>query len=196
MTFVNMLDIVYPIGSVLETNSTISPSETIGGTWEEVISMKSNAIEVPSTWIMSSEGMIEETPGVPPNSVFLLRKGNIVIVKGWLAMGNFDLSDNNKRIPIMTDLPRIDNFLGGKYNLPRYALIKGNMEDEEYNIQLGFDSNLTQYNPWKTICLFGGFRGTVWGQEYYNLMLNFAYITSELPKDTSKLGIHAWKRIG
>ena len=196
MAFVNMLDVVHPIGSVLETNSLISPSETIGGTWEEIVSMKSNAIEVSSTWIMSSEGMIEESPGVPPNSVFVLRKGNLVMITGWLAMGHFDLTDGNKRIPIMTDLPRVDNFIGGKYNLPHYALVRGNLEDEEYNIQLGFDSNQKLYDPWKTICLFGGFRGTSWASNYYNLRLQFAYVTSELPKDTSKLGIHAWKRIG
>ena len=32
--FVNLLDIVYPVGSVYITFNTTSPADTIGGTWE------------------------------------------------------------------------------------------------------------------------------------------------------------------
>ena len=32
--FVNLLDIIYPVGSVYITFNTISPANTIGGTWE------------------------------------------------------------------------------------------------------------------------------------------------------------------
>lgn len=32
--FVNLLDIIYPIGSVYITFNTISPANTVGGTWE------------------------------------------------------------------------------------------------------------------------------------------------------------------
>lgn len=35
-SFVNLLDIVYPIGSIYITNNTASPASTIGGTWTAV----------------------------------------------------------------------------------------------------------------------------------------------------------------
>ena len=35
-SFVNLLDIIYPINSIYITNSTTSPASTIGGTWASV----------------------------------------------------------------------------------------------------------------------------------------------------------------
>ena len=36
MSFVNLLDIIYPVGSVYFSTSAISPAESIGGTWTQV----------------------------------------------------------------------------------------------------------------------------------------------------------------
>lgn len=36
MAFVNLLDIIYPVGSVYFSTSAISPAESIGGTWTQV----------------------------------------------------------------------------------------------------------------------------------------------------------------
>lgn len=38
MSYVNLLDIIYPVGSIYRTSSDISPSASIGGTWEKVSS--------------------------------------------------------------------------------------------------------------------------------------------------------------
>lgn len=34
--FVNLLDIIYPIGSVYITFSSVSPATSIGGTWSQI----------------------------------------------------------------------------------------------------------------------------------------------------------------
>ena len=35
-SFVNLLDIIYPVDSIYITNSTISPASTIGGSWTQI----------------------------------------------------------------------------------------------------------------------------------------------------------------
>jgi hypothetical protein len=35
-SFVNLLDIIYPVDSIYITNSTISPASTIGGSWVQI----------------------------------------------------------------------------------------------------------------------------------------------------------------
>lgn len=35
-TFVNILDILYPVGSIYQSMEPTSPSELIGGTWEQI----------------------------------------------------------------------------------------------------------------------------------------------------------------
>lgn len=34
--FVNFLDIVYPVGSMYFSTSSVSPADTVGGTWEQI----------------------------------------------------------------------------------------------------------------------------------------------------------------
>lgn len=34
--FVNLMDIIYPVGSIYITTSTTSPADSIGGTWEQI----------------------------------------------------------------------------------------------------------------------------------------------------------------
>lgn len=34
--FVNLLDIVYPVGSMYFSTSSVSPASTVGGTWEQI----------------------------------------------------------------------------------------------------------------------------------------------------------------
>lgn len=36
MAFTNLLDVIYPVGSVYFSSTTTSPAETIGGTWTQV----------------------------------------------------------------------------------------------------------------------------------------------------------------
>lgn len=36
MAFINLLDVIYPVGSVYFSSTTVSPAETIGGTWAQV----------------------------------------------------------------------------------------------------------------------------------------------------------------
>lgn len=202
MAFVNMLDIVYPIGSVLETHSIISPSETIGGTWEEVVSMKSNLIEIPIDWEAQGlgEGMYPnpDNPNEPWNSLFIVQKGNVVMIRGWMAMRNFDLTSVNKEILVLKDIPKIDVIYDSKAGI-RYSM-NALITDEDYSIRCGIPSKsfAESHGTSRDRCLaiFGGFRGTPWASDYYDLMLQCTYTTSELPADTSKLGIHAWKRIG
>ena len=202
MAFVNMLDVVYPIGSVLETNSLISPGETIGGTWEEIVSMKSNLVEIPIDWEKQGvgEGMIPnpDNPNEPWNSVFITQKGNVVMIRGWMAMRHFDLTSSSKEILILKDIPRVDTVYSNEGSI-RYSM-DALITDEEYSIRCGVPSEsfATSHGVDRSKCLaiFGGFRGTPWASDHYDLMLQCVYTTSELPADTSKLGIHAWKRIG
>ena len=35
-SFVNLLDVIYPVGSVIHTFSSVSPASTVGGTWTAV----------------------------------------------------------------------------------------------------------------------------------------------------------------
>lgn len=202
MTFVNMLDIVYPIGSVLETKSLISPSETIGGIWEEIVSMKSNLVEIPIDWKNQGvgEGMYPNpnNPDEPWNSLFITQKGNVVVIRGWIAMRNFDLTSGNKEILVLKDIPRVDIIYSNDMSI-RYSM-SALITDEDYSIRCGIPTQefATSHGieREKSLVIFGGFRGTPWASDYYDLMLQCVYTTSELPKDTSKLGIHAWKRIG
>lgn len=36
MAFINLLEIVYPVGSIYITTTEVSPAESIGGTWEQI----------------------------------------------------------------------------------------------------------------------------------------------------------------
>lgn len=35
-SFVNLLDVIYPVGSVIHTFSSVSPASTVGGTWTAI----------------------------------------------------------------------------------------------------------------------------------------------------------------
>lgn len=36
MAYVNLLEVVYPVGSIYLTTLDVSPAETIGGTWQKI----------------------------------------------------------------------------------------------------------------------------------------------------------------
>ena len=36
MAFINLLEVVYPVGSIYITTTEVSPAESIGGTWEQI----------------------------------------------------------------------------------------------------------------------------------------------------------------
>lgn len=49
MAFTNLLDVVYPVGSIYISATTTSPAETVGGTWTQVTDRYLKAASTPSS---------------------------------------------------------------------------------------------------------------------------------------------------
>lgn len=56
MAYVNLMDIVYPVGSVYITTTLVSPASSIGGTWTEVTGKYLKAVSSSSDAALSTGG--------------------------------------------------------------------------------------------------------------------------------------------
>lgn len=169
MAFINLLDVVYPIGTILETSSNVSPASTIGGTWIKQMPVFTDIVELTSVKIVSdlhSNG----------NTIYFYQKGNLVFGSGWISMYNFDNTRGSTPVKILQGLPKplnIDN------PITAFMFVENTM------VNLGFnssDSTILETKP--------GNNGTNWPNEY-NLQMYVAYLTQSLPPTQTT---YAWRR--
>lgn len=77
--YVNLLDIVYPVGSVYITFSNISPVESVGGSWEKIDDKFLYATSTPN-----------QTGGSLKHS----HQYGLAYTMWWYSFGSFDSSEN------------------------------------------------------------------------------------------------------
>ena len=167
MAFINLLDVVYPIGTILETSSNVSPASTIGGTWNKQTPVFTNIVELTSVKLVSglhSDG----------NTIHFYQKGAWVFGGGWIHMYNFDNTQGATPVKILQGLPK-----------PVEPLIVAFMFTEGNIINLGFndsDSTILETKP--------GNNGINW-PNHYDLQMYVMYLTQSLPPTQTT---YAWKR--
>lgn len=169
MAFINLLDVVYPIGTILETSSNASPASTIGGTWIKQTPVFTDTVELTSVKIVS--GL--HTNG---NSIHFYQKGAWVFGGGWIHMYNFDNTQGAAPVKILQGLPKPLNI-----DKPLMAF----MFVEDYTVNLGFNSSNSTILETKP-----GNNGTNWPNEY-NLQMYVMYLTQSLPPTQTT---YAWRR--
>lgn len=172
MAFINLLDVVYPIGTILETSSNASPASTIGGTWIKQTPVFTDTVELTSVKIVS--GL--HTNG---NSIHFYQKGALVFGGGWINMYNFDNTQGATPTKILQGLPK--PFTGDQPSNSNMAFmfVEGN------TVNLGFnnsDSTILETRP--------GHNGTNWPNDY-NLQMYVMYLTQSLPPTQTT---YAWRR--
>ena len=167
MAFINLLDVVYPIGTILETSSNVSPASTIGGTWIKQTPVFTDTVELTSVRIVSglhSNG----------NNVHFYQKGAWVFGGGWIHMYNFNNTPGATPVKILQGLPK-----------PVEPIIMGFMFVEGNTVNLGFnnsDSTILEIKP--------GNNGTNWPNAY-DFQMYVMYLTQSLPPTQTT---YAWRR--
>lgn len=112
--FVNLLDIVYPVGSVFISNTSISPADSIGGTWTQL-----------EDGSFICQGTLEETGGA--NSYVLkmsqMPKHSHTVYWGSVKSdGNVDIYWGGKALAKAPNTTWLGNIYPGDENHPlKYA---------------------------------------------------------------------------
>ena len=173
MAFINLLDVVYPIGTILETSSNVSPASTIGGTWNKQIPVFTDIVKLTSVKTVSGLHC-------NGNNVCFFQKGPLVFGGGWLHMYDFDNTQEAAPTKILQGLPKPLALDVYKTSVVAFMFTEG------YIVDLGFnssDSTILETKP--------GFNGTNWPNEY-DLQMYVMYLTQSLPPTQTT---YAWKRI-
>ena len=121
MAFVNLLEIVYPIGSLYFSTSSTSPAEVIGGQWEQISdSFYPEYLKSDSDWVNN---------WISANKEFRTK-----MVNG--AVFHYGRSDGNFNVPAdaYTPLTTLERYHRSKYQIPFVCHNVGGVYGEQSNM--------------------------------------------------------------
>lgn len=105
MAFVNLLEIVYPIGSLYFSTSSFSPTEVIGGQWEQISdSFYPEYLKSDSDWVN--------------NWISASKEFRTKMVNG--AVFHYSVSNGDFNVPVdaYTPLTTLERYHRSKYAIP------------------------------------------------------------------------------
>lgn len=105
MAFVNLLEIVYPIGSLYFSTSSVSPAEVIGGQWEQISdSFYPEYLKSDSDWVNN---------WISNSKEFRTKMVNGAVFHYGVSEGSFNVPAN-----AYTPLTTLENYHRSKYRIP------------------------------------------------------------------------------
>lgn len=120
MAFVNLLEIVYPIGSLYFSTSSISPAEVIGGQWEQISdSFYPEYLKSDSDWVNN---------WVASGREFRTKMVNGIVSHYGIVSGGFKVPAD-----AYTPLTTLESYHRSKYSIPFVCHNVGGVYGEQSN---------------------------------------------------------------
>lgn len=147
MAFVNLLEIVYPIGSLYFSTSSVSPAEVIGGQWEQISdSFYPEYLKSDSDWVNNwiSDSKTSRTKMV-----------NGAVFHYGESSGNFSIPADS-----YTPFTTLNEYHRSKYQIPFVCHNMGDVYGEQSNYIKPYNSEngqITLYRKNGNSSFYGGY---------------------------------------
>ena len=165
MAFTNLLEVVYPVGSVYVTTSSVSPAEVVGGTWEKIEGLN---LGIATKLLFGGQYGFNVT-----------QTGNFVLATGMLRYTTLSGWEESCVLSLDSNFPQAFGGVGGAFYAQNGGkdvfMYPGNGEGNKKNLYISNKNSNSTPENW-----------------YFGSM---PYITTQDDAITNDLGVKMWKRI-